>query len=59
VASHVRPRPWLECRLPATGWAERVRGAVEEPWMFLSGSLDRLVIVTEAEYYFECYAAAA
>ncbi|MFI7011643.1 hypothetical protein [Streptomyces sp. NPDC050145] len=57
VASHVRPRPWLECRLPATGWAERVRGAVEEPWMFLSGPLDRLLIVSESEYHFECHAA--
>ncbi|MFE1952532.1 hypothetical protein ACFW9D_18965 [Streptomyces sp. NPDC059524] len=59
VASHVRPRPWLECRLPAMGWAQRVRGAVEEPWMFLSRSPGRLVIVTEAEYFFECRAASA
>ncbi|MFJ4681980.1 hypothetical protein ACIQNG_07895 [Streptomyces sp. NPDC091377] len=67
VASHVGLRPWLECQVPATGWTARLRSAVEEPWMFLSGPpgsdpagpgpLDRLVIVAEAEYYFEAYTA--
>ncbi|MFI0240883.1 hypothetical protein [Streptomyces sp. NPDC016845] len=55
VASHVPLRPWLECTAPATGWTARLRDAVEEPWMFLSESLDRLVIVSEAEYFYEAY----
>ncbi|MET8828628.1 hypothetical protein ABZX40_11480 [Streptomyces sp. NPDC004610] len=67
MASHVGLRPWLECQVPATGWTARLRAAVEEPWMFLSGppgsgpaasgSLDRLVIVAEAEHHFEVYTA--
>ncbi|MGY0018777.1 hypothetical protein [Streptomyces sp. cg35] len=56
VASNVSLLPWLECRVPPGGWTARVRAAVGEPWMFLSGTLDSLVVVSEAEYYFEAYA---
>ncbi|MFJ9035279.1 hypothetical protein ACIRF8_01600 [Streptomyces sp. NPDC102406] len=59
VASHVVLRPWLECDVPATGWAARLRDAIEDPWMFLAGPLDRLVVVTEAEYCFECHVSRA
>ncbi|CAM5403995.1 hypothetical protein SGLAM104S_05788 [Streptomyces glaucescens] len=31
-----------------------MRGAIEEPWMFLSSSLDTLV-VTEGEYHCEAH----
>ncbi|MGJ5752225.1 hypothetical protein FB563_0304 [Streptomyces puniciscabiei] len=55
VASHLRILPWLECRVPAHGWMARVRGAVEEPWMFLSGSLGTIVVVTESEYFHEAH----
>ncbi|MFF4690616.1 hypothetical protein [Streptomyces sp. NPDC001307] len=55
VASHLKILPWLECRVPAHGWTARVREAIEEPWMFLSGALDAIVIVTESEYFYEAH----
>ncbi|MER6027651.1 hypothetical protein [Streptomyces sp. NPDC001851] len=55
VASHLGILPWLECRLPARGWMARVREAIEEPWMFLSQTLDALVIVSESEYFYEAH----
>ncbi|MFF9626453.1 hypothetical protein [Streptomyces griseosporeus] len=59
VATHQSIRPWLECRVPPHGWTPAVRAAVEEPWMFLSVSLDTLLIVSEAEHYYEVYVARA
>ncbi|MCD0484578.1 hypothetical protein LO771_19805 [Streptacidiphilus sp. ASG 303] len=55
VGSHLGILPWLECRLPAGGWMARIRQAIEEPWMFLTGSLDFLVVVAEAEYCHEAH----
>ncbi|MFF4653542.1 hypothetical protein [Streptomyces sp. NPDC001380] len=55
VGSHLGILPWLECRLPAGGWMARMREAVEEPWMFLAGSLDLLLVVAEAEYRREAH----
>ncbi|GHH80968.1 hypothetical protein GCM10018793_37370 [Streptomyces sulfonofaciens] len=55
VASHLGIVPWLECRIPPQGWMATVREAIEEPWQFLSLSLDTMIIVTEAEYYFEAH----
>ncbi|MET8808051.1 hypothetical protein [Streptomyces sp. NPDC004546] len=55
VRSHLGILPWLECEVPEHGWTARLREAIEEPWMFLSGTLDSLVIVTEAEYSYEAY----
>lgn len=55
VASHLKILPWLECTVPAHGWTARVREAIDEPWMFLSGALDTLVIVAESEYFYEAH----
>ncbi|MDH6123660.1 hypothetical protein [Kitasatospora sp. GP82] len=55
VYSHLSGLPWLECQAPASGWVSRVRDAVEDPWMFLSGSLDVVVAVLEAEYRYEAH----
>ncbi|MEV5725138.1 hypothetical protein AB0N50_04855 [Streptomyces pharetrae] len=54
LASHLGILPWLECRAPGRADLARVRGAIEEPWMFLSSSLDTLV-VTEGEYHYEAH----
>jgi hypothetical protein len=53
VRSHLAILPWLECEVPGHGWTARLREAIEEPRMFLSGTLGSLVIVTEAEYSYE------
>ncbi|MGW5461972.1 hypothetical protein [Streptomyces sp. NPDC003996] len=53
VRTHLGILPWLECEVPEHGWTARLREAIEEPWMCLSGTLDSLVIVTEAEYSYE------
>jgi hypothetical protein len=55
VASHLSCLPWLECQAPASGWVSRVREAIEDPWMFLSESLDVVVAVLEAEYQYEVH----
>ncbi|MFD5708852.1 hypothetical protein ACFWHW_00410 [Streptomyces pharetrae] len=54
LASHLGIQPWLECRAPGRADLARVRGAIEEPWMFLSSSLDTLV-VTEGEYHYAAH----
>ncbi|MCC5476274.1 hypothetical protein [Streptomyces barringtoniae] len=55
VRSHLGILPWLECEVPEHDWTARLRDAIEEPWMFLSGTLDSLVIVSEAEYCYEAH----
>ncbi|MFF4043944.1 hypothetical protein [Streptomyces sp. NPDC001816] len=55
AATHLGILPWLECRVPERGCTARLRCAIEQPWMFLSETLDCLVVVSEAEYYFEAY----
>ncbi|AKJ09684.1 hypothetical protein ABB07_06510 [Streptomyces incarnatus] len=55
VRSHLGILPWLECEVPEHGWTARLRDAIEEPWMFLSGTRDSLVIVSEAEYCYEAH----
>ncbi|WP_432013839.1 hypothetical protein [Streptomyces cucumeris] len=55
VASHLTIVPWLEIRVPTHGWMAQVRAAVEEPWIFLSGALDTIVVVTESEYFYEAH----
>ncbi|MEU8030597.1 hypothetical protein AB0C13_18430 [Streptomyces sp. NPDC049099] len=55
VRSHLGTLPWLEFEVPGQGWTARLREAIEDPWMFLSGTLDSLVIVSEAEYWYEAY----
>lgn len=56
VASHLVGIPWLECRVPHSGWVSQVREAVEDPWEFVSGDLDVVVAVLEAEYRYEAHA---
>ncbi|MGE7437399.1 MULTISPECIES: hypothetical protein [Kitasatospora] len=46
---------WLECRVPDGGWVSRVRQAVEDPWVFVSGDLDVVVAVLEGEYYYQAH----
>jgi hypothetical protein len=55
VASHVRGLPWLKCEVPEQGWVSQVRSALEDPWMFLSETLDVVVAVLEAEYRYELH----
>ncbi|MFI7343837.1 hypothetical protein ACIBUY_38565 [Streptomyces sp. NPDC050085] len=55
VATHLSDPPWLECLVGAAGWTERVRGAVEDPWMFLATTLDKAVVIAEAEYCYEAH----
>jgi hypothetical protein len=58
VATHQSIRPWLECDLPPDGTG-RVRETIEEPWMFLSGTQDGLLLVSESEYHYEAFVARA
>ncbi len=55
VASHLTIVPWLEIRVPAHEWMAQVREAMEEPWIFISGALDTIVVVTESEYFYEAH----
>ncbi|MGY1580076.1 hypothetical protein [Streptomyces sp. MN13] len=59
VATHLGIRPWLECHVLPHNRTARLREVIEEPWMFLSSSLDTLLIVSEAEYHYEAYVARA
>ncbi|MEU6732198.1 hypothetical protein ABZ929_03160 [Streptomyces physcomitrii] len=56
VKSHVTAAPWVECRVGGReGWGALVRAAVEEPWIFLSADLSRMVVISETEYHFAAY----
>ncbi|MBM9506041.1 hypothetical protein [Actinacidiphila acididurans] len=55
VASHPVGTPWLECRVPRSGWVSQVRETIEDPWEFASGDLDVVVAVLEAEYRYEAH----
>ncbi|MGV9275134.1 hypothetical protein [Streptomyces griseosporeus] len=55
VRTYLSIHPWLAIDAPVLGWTARLRDAIEEPWMFLSGAFDTLLIVSEAEYFYEAY----